>query len=195
MDRLQEYYKNALLADLCQDYKGRWASCHGDKEKLIKLSLCQQSIPHVVTFAHEGKGVTKEYIKENFADYINGHIVCDADGVSGYRYGLYVGYDYDNSIDVDVDVMSIMWTTGVDVVVPQSKCPTIYVSNNSNVGIVCEGYNSVTIYLIDESVITLEDVDEDSSVVIYQYSDNARVEVGDYCLSDKIRIFKKQLKL
>lgn len=191
MDRIQEYYKNALLADLCQDYKGRWQKASHDKEELLKLAMCQQSIPHVVTFAYQGKGVTKEYVKENFADYINGYTVNDADGVHGYTYGLFVGND---DMMADKDVCSFMWFDG-DVIVPQTKCTTIYVSNKSNVRLVCDGYSNVRVYLFDESTVTLDDVDEESSIIIYRYSDMAKVEVGRYCMSDNVRIFNKELRL
>lgn len=195
MDALNIYYKNALLDDLCDEYKGRWRSAKDNKLELLKLSLCQQSLPHVVTYAYQGRGITKKYVKENFGEYINGYTVYDADGCTGYTYGLYVDYDYDNELVVDKDVASLMWCDDVQAVVPLTKAPTIYVSNNSHINLVCDGYNSVRVYLFDSSTITLEDVDEDSNVTIYKYSDDAKVNIGQFCLSTKVREFRKQLKL
>ena len=195
MDALNIYYKNALLDDLCDEYRGRWRSAKDNKLELLKLSLCQQSIPHVCTYAYQGKGLTKEYIKENYSEYINGYTVHDADNVSGYTYGLYVDYDYDNELIVDKDVCSLMWCDDVQVVVPLTKATTIYVSNNSHINLVCDGYNSVRIYLFDESTVTLDDIDEDSNVIIHRYGDDAKVNVGQFCLSEKVREFRKQLKL
>lgn len=195
MDALNIYYKNALLDDLCDEYKGRWRSAKDNKLELLKLSLCQQSLPHVVTYAYQGRGITKKYVKENFGEYINGYTVYDADGCTGYTYGLYVDYDYDNELVVDKDVASLMWCDDVQAVVPLTKAPTIYVSNNSHINLVCDGYNSVRVYLFDESTVTLEDVDEDSNVIIYRYSDDAKVNIGQFCLSTKVREFRKQLKL
>lgn len=195
MDRIQEYYKNALLDDLCDEYKGRWRSAKDNKLELLKLSLCQQSLTHVVTYAYQGRGITKEYVKENYSEYINGYTVYDADGCTGYTYGLYVDYDYDNELVVDKDVASLMWCDDVQAVVPLTKAPTVYVSNNSHINLVCDGYNSVRVYLFDESTVTLEDVDEDSNVIIYRYSDDAKVNIGQFCLSTKVREFRKQLKL
>lgn len=195
MDALNIYYKNALLDDLCDEYKGRWRSAKDNKLELLKLSLCQQSLPHVVTYAYQGRGITKKYVKENFGEYINGYTVYDADGCTGYTYGLYVDYDYDNELVVDKDVASLMWCEDVQAVVPLTKAPTVYVSNNSHINLVCDGYNSVRVYLFDESTVTLEDVDEDSNVIIYRYSDDAKVNIGQFCLSTKVREFRKQLKL
>lgn len=194
MDRIQEYYKNALLADLCSEYKGKWASCHSDKESLLKLSLSQQSIPHVVTFAYQGKGVTKEYIKENFSDYINGYTIHDADGVHGYDYALYVDWDYENDIVADKDVMSLMWCKDTTVSVPQCKCPTIYVSNNSDVSISCDGFNSIRVYLFDESKVVIDDADENCEVIVYKYSNRADVDTDKFCLAN-VKIFLKTLRL
>lgn len=195
MDKIQEYYKNSLLADLCGEYKGQWQSSMHDKEKLLKLALRQQSIPHVASFAYQGKGITKDFVLKEYGDMINGYKVYDCDGVHGYSYSLYVDYDYDNDLVVDVDVAHVMWTIGTTVVIPQTKCPVVYISNRSKVHLVGEGFNSVKIYLFDESEVTLEDLDENSSVLIYKYSDDAKVEIGKYCLTTKVKCFDKQLKL
>ena len=176
MNAIETYYKNSLLDDLCADYRGRWQRCH-DKESLLKLSLSRQAIPHVVTYAYQGKAVH------------------DADGVDGYTTGLYVDYNPNEDLIVDKDTVSIMWTVGASVVVPETKATTIYVSNKSKVHLVCDGYNSVSIYLFDKSEVTIEDVDVESTITIYKYSKDAKVYIGKYCLSEKVRTFDKQLKL
>jgi hypothetical protein len=194
MDALNNYYKNSLLGNLCGEYKNRWRVASNDKLELLKLSLCQQSIPHVCTFAYEGKGLTKEYIKENFGAYINGYTVCDADDVKGFKYGLYVDYDFANALFADKNVCSLMWCKDTNVVIPTSLCPVLYVSNKSDVSITGEGFNAIRVYLFDESVVNLDDFDENSSVLVYKYSKDARVEIGKYCLG-KVKIFDKELKI
>lgn len=193
------FKKNALLGNisaepLCQAYKQAWRMCGDDKEMLVKLALKQQSIPYLSHACYKELGLTKEYIKEHFNDYINGYTIHDADGVSGYTYGLYVDWDYENDLVVDKDVVGVMWTVGANIVIPTSKCPTIYLSNKSNVHIVGEGFNSINIKLFDESKVTIQDIDENSNIVIYKYSDKAKVETGKYCLIEP-RIFNKKLRL
>lgn len=195
MDRLQKYYKESLMNNLCQEYKGMWQSAFHDRLSLVRLSLAQQSIPHVATYAYKRIGLTKEYITKNFPDYINGYTVHDADGVEGYTYGLFVDYDFDNDIIADKDVIHIMWTVGATVVIPKTKCPTVYVSNKSKVHLVCEGFNSIKVYIFDESEVTIEDADVDTSVTVFRYSDDAKVDIGRFCLSEKVKDFRKQLKL
>lgn len=193
------FKKNALLGNisaepLCQEYKQAWRACGDDKEMLIKLALRQQASPYFSTACYKNLGLTKEYVKENFNDYINGYILKDCDGVKGYTYSLYVDWDYENDLDVKTDVCSIMWTVGVNIIIPKTKCPTIYISNKSNVHIVGEGFNSINIKLFDESKVTIQDIDENSNIVIYKYSDKAKVETGKYCLIEP-RIFNKKLRL
>lgn len=195
MDVIDNYYKNALLDGLCNDYKGYWQRTHGEKENLLKLSLSRQAIPHVVTYAYKGKGITKDFVLKEYDGLINGHTVHDADGVTGYTSGLYVDYDADKDLVADKDTMSIMWTRDASIIVPKTKASTMYISNNSKVNIVCEGFNSITIYLFDESHVTLEDIDEESFVIIYKYSKDATVSKGNYCLCKKVKIFDKELKL
>ena len=129
-----------------------------------------------------------------FKDYINGYVLKDCDNIKGYTYSLYVDWDYENDLDVKTDVCSIMWTVGANIIIPKTKCPTIYISNKSNVHIVGEGFNTINIKIFDESKVTIQDVDENSNIVIYKYSDKAKVETGKYCLIEP-RIFNKELRL
>lgn len=198
MDELQSFYRNALVGSLCEplcdEYKSLWRACGNDKEKLVRLAMRQQAIPYFATYCNKGKGVTKGFIKRTFAEYINGRTVKDCDGVDGYEYGLYVDYP-DEDLDVTCDVSHIMWCVGTNVIVHETSCVTLYVSNSSNVHLVCDGFNNVTVYLFDRSKVTVEELSDDSRVTVYRYSGNAKVEKGQYCLSDNIRVFDKQLRL
>lgn len=190
---LFNYYKHALSNGLCSEYKGRWRACHDNKEQLVKLVMAQQSLPHFIHYCYNGMGLSKEYIQETFGDYINGNaVINDADGVDGYTYSLYVGFNSD--FKAAVDVLSLMWCTNTNVTIETSKCPVIYVGCGSHVHLSLDGYNCPHIYLFDDSKVTIDDADEDSKVVIYKYSDKAQVELGKYCLAD-VKVFDKQLKL
>lgn len=193
MDKeLFSFYKNALVDGLCDEYKSLWQAANNDKEKLVKLAMCQQSIPFVATYCHDGKGLSKEYIKETFKEYINGYVLQDCDGINGYTYGLYV--DYKSDISVSDDVLSFMWCNISSIEIKATKCPILYFSNNSKCSIVTDGYNTVRVYLFDDSEVTLEDIDENSEVVIYRYSDNCKVILGKYCLGE-IKDHNKKLRL
>lgn len=197
-DNMFMFYKSALSGDfsspLCAEYKSVWRKCGDDREQLIRLSLQQQAIPFVVTHAYHRIGLTKNYIKKSFGDYINGRKLKDCDDVEGYTYSLYVDWDFENDLVVDTDVCSIMWTVGANVVIQETKCPTLYVSNKSNVHLVCDGYNSVRIYLFDKSRITIEDCDAESDIVVYKYDSDAVVEKGKFCMG-KVKQFTKELRL
>jgi hypothetical protein len=161
---------------------------------LVRLALNQQSQPYLSHACYKELGLTKEYIKEHFRDFINGYTIHDADEVHGYTYGLYVDWNYENDLVVDKDVISVMWTVGANIVVPSTKAPVIYISNRSNVHIVGDGFNTVNIKLFDESRIVIEDIDSNSEVVVYKYSDKASVEEGKYCFG-KVKVFNKELRL
>lgn len=200
MDELLEFKKNAILGKisgqpLCEEYKAYLRKCGNDKEMLVRLSLMQQCIPYFSAACYNKKGLSKKYILSEFGKYINGYTVHDADKVEGYSYGLYVDWDYDTDLIVDKDVSHIMWTVGATLFVPETTCPIIYISNKSNVHLVMEGYNTVKIYLFDESRVTIEECDDDSEVTIYKYNDKCKVEFGRYCFSTKIHEHNKELRL
>lgn len=195
MDDLTKYYKNALLNNLCDEYKGYWRKANGNKSELIKLAMTQQVIPHLATYAYNGMGLSKEYLLEEFTDYINGkETLYDCDGVHGFSYQLYVDYKGD-CVDLQSDVSHFMWCDGLTIEVGETKCPTIYISNKSKVNLVCLGYNNVRVYMFDESELTIDDCDEESSVTILKYSDKCKVGKSKFCFSDKIKEHEKTLRL
>ena len=193
MDSLMEYYKNACIGDICSEYKALWRGCGQDNEKLIRLALNQQSQPHMMHYSYMGKGLTKEYITERFKDYINGRRTLEnCDMVSGYTYQLFV--DYNGIVDVTSDVTTFMYCDDVTLVVPITKCPVIYCGCKTKMHIVANGYNTLKIYLFDESTVTIDDTDNDSKVTVFRYSDDARVEKGCYCFGT-VKDFRKELRL
>ena len=198
-DEMLMFKKNALLGNisaepLCQAYKQAWRMCGDNKEMLVKLALKQQSIPYLSHACYKELGLTKEYIKEHFKEYINGKILEDCDGVKGYTYALYVDCGCDNDLDIKTDVASIMWTKDTFVVIQQCKCPTIYVSNSSDIHLICEGFNTINVKLFDDSKLFVDELDENSEVVVFKYSEDAKVEEGKFCLG-KVKVFDKELKL
>ena len=195
---MMQFYKAALqgaITDpLCAEYKNEWRACGDDKERLMRLGLRQQSLPYVITHCYQGKGLSKEYILENFGDYINGnHTILNADLVNGYTYSLYV--DFNGICKPDNDVTAFMWCSCPQVNISTAKCPIFYVGAGSEVSFLCDGYNSIHIYLFDDSKVIIDDADETCGIVVYRYSDKAEVEFGKYCLTKNIKIFDKTLKL
>lgn len=187
------FLKDAYSKGLCNEYKDELRRCHEDKLELMRLAMRQQSIPFVAQKMSEGV-VKKDYLLNTFGEYLNGYVLKDCDKVKDYTYTWYVGYDYANDIEVKTDVVHISCTDSAQVVVEQTKCPTLYISNNSKVNLVCEGYNSVRVYLLDNSKLVIDDIDEESTITIYKYSDKCEVEIGKFCFG-KVKQFSKELRL
>ena len=187
------FLKDAYNGGLCNEYRDEIRRCHEDKLQLVRLAMRQQSCPWMATKMYEGV-ITTDYILNTFGEYLNGYVLKDCDNVAGYNYMWFVDWDYADDIVASADVLHISHTVGANIIVPQTKAPTIYISNRSNVHLVCEGFNSVNIKLFDKSIVTIEDLDEDSEVFVYKYSKNAKVELGKYCLG-KVKVFDKELRL
>lgn len=192
MDEMLYFRKNALLANLCKEWSNMWEACHDNKEKLMRLVLMQQSAPYFADFCYRGKGLTKDYCKREFSDYINGRTFHNCDGVKGFSYGMFI--DVPQVEEMALDVSQFLWCDDTNVSIPQTKCPRLYVSNRSNLNISLDGYNSIAIYLFDESTINIEDADNESNVIVYKYSKEAKVELGKYCFAD-VKVFDKELRL
>lgn len=190
-----KYYKNALTDSLCEEYKGYWRSNMNNKYELTKLALQQQSLPHVMTYAYNGRGLTKKYLLDNFGNYINGNeVFFDVEGVKGYTYSMWVG-QRKKMFFVTEDVNAYLFCDDLSLEVSGSKCPTLYIGCKSNVSIYCNGYNTINVYLFDESVLEIAEADESCSITVLKYSDKCRVLEGEFCLSKKIKTFDKELRL
>ena len=194
MDEMMQFRKNALLGGLCKEWDGMWAACHDDKERLIRLVLMCQSAPYFATFCYNGRGLTKEYCKENFSEYINGRVYYDCDNVEGFSYQMFVDPD-DKNIQINSDVSQFLWCNDVNLYVYRCKCPRMYVSNSSVIHITLEGYNEPHVYLFDNSKVIIDDADETSGIIVYGYSDECSVDKGTYCLTNNIKFFRKELRL
>lgn len=194
MDKLQEYYKNAILANLCGEYKSDWQHAMQDKEALFRLALTQQSIPHMMTFAYNGIGLTQQYVEKEFSEYINGkYTAIDVDGVKGnYKTSLYVG---ENAIfKPSDDVLAFMWANIPILTLNACKAAKIYIGCKSNVHIQMQGYNSITVMLFDESRVYIDECDDTCDVNIYKYSKDAKVETDKFCLA-KVKTYDKKLRI
>ena len=194
MDRMQEYYKNSLLANLCSEYKGQWKVAFKDKEALFNLAMVQQSIPHMLTYAYNGIGLTKNYLKEEFHDFINGkYTSVDADGVKGdYKSTLYV--DFNHVVETMDDVMTFMWCDIPALVMNTGKACKFYIGCKSNVNISMRGYNTAIIMLFDESKVTIDECDTNCMATIFRYDPKASVEIDKFCLGN-VKIHEKELRL
>lgn len=159
----------------------------------MRLALMQQSAPYLATFCYNGAGVSKEYCLREFGDYLNGRTFANCDKVEGFTYSMYVSPS--EAVEMRVDVAQILWSNPAEVIIPETKCPKLYISNKSSVHLTLEGYNSVLVYLFDESELIIDDADDTCEVVVYRYSDNSKVERGTFCISPKVKIFNKILKL
>lgn len=194
MEELQRYYKESLLNNLCKDYKGYWQSAHGDKKKLVDLALMQQSLPHLITYSYNGKGLSKEYIMREFDGLINGNYTAiDVDGVQGnYKSELYVGFS--DVLSASADISAIMWSNIPLLRIKSCKAQKLYIACKSEANIECDGYDSLTIMLFDESKVIISELDEESIVNVYRYSKYAKVELGRFCFGN-VNIHDKELRL
>ena len=196
-DEMFSFYKESLQGGgiaqpLCDEYKGMWRACGHDKEKLVRLVLTCQSAPYFATFCYRGKGLTKEYCKRVFKDYINGVVFHDCDEVEGVTYAIYI--DPKEEVVLGVNVAQFLWCSDVNVTIQETKCPRLYVSNHSTLHLTLGGYNAPTIYLFDDSKVVIDDASEDSRILVYKYSNDAEVICGKYCLIEP-KVFQKELRL
>ena len=186
------FLRDAYMNNLCDEYKDEIRRCHGDRLRLISLSMRQQSIPYIATKIKSGI-ITRDYLL-SYKDYANGYVLNNCDGVNGYTYALYIDNKGENT--TQCDVTHFVWcdmTYNVDL----TKCQTLYISNSSNITLRCKGFNNMVIYLFDDACVNIADVGETNRIIIYKYSDDCVVN-RTWQSSDgdkRIKEFRKRLIL
>ena len=186
------FYRDALARNLCREYSNELKKNLEDKKKLFEMSLRQQSIPYFATACYQKWGVEIDFLKKEYKDLINGkYRALNCDGVKEYGYELWC--DNSQSLNVNSDVLHAM-QCNCEMTIPKTKCPIVYISNRSNIKLKGNGYNSIRIYLFDESTVELDNFDEDSNILIYKYSKDCQVNISDGCNS-KVKQFDKELRL
>lgn len=192
-NELFSFRKNAILDGLCEEWDNMWGACHGDKEKLVRLALMQQSIPYFASYCYNGKGLSKEYIEDTFKELVKGHIFNDCDMVEGFSYAMYVNAR--KGFTIGLNVAHIMWCKDIEITIEKTKCTSLYISNKSDVRVSLEGFNAVTIYLFDESRVTIERCDETSRVTILRYGSKCKADTDKSSFRGIIKTFQKELRL
>ena len=186
------FYRNSLCKNLCREYSDQWKGLLENKVELFRFCLKQQAQPYFATSVYQGWGLTIDFLKKGYADFINGkYIASDCDDIKGFTYGLWCGHD--TPVRLTIDVPHFMGCNSI-VRVPKTKCPTIYVSNKSKLDIKLGGYSSIRIYLFDESHVNISQVEDCNTVIVYKYSKDCSVTVSDN-YTGKIKQFDKELRL
>ena len=178
-NELLTFRRNALLANICKEWDSKWRACNDDAEKLVRLALMQQSIPYVITFCNDGRGLSKEYVLNVFGNEINTKQHLNCDDVRGpFLYSLHVT---DENVNLTSDVAAFMWCNDIIVNVGLTKCPVIYMGCNSSIHLSCEGYNSCIVYMFDTSKLYVDFLDVESELLVYKYSSNCKVIKDNFC--------------
>ena len=138
MNELLTFKRKLSALGLCRQYTDKWAECR-DKASLVKLATDINGAQTMCDALAFGYGMPLDYIKANFADYINGGYVVDH---GGYTSELFVGYN--DTITVR-STLVILLGCRCKVVVPENRICRIFAAG-SLVDIECHGECEVEYY-------------------------------------------------
>lgn len=127
----------ALSLGLCDEYKHKWDSCVSEKE-LIDIALDSNGVEFLADSFSFGWGMSYDYIKERFSDFINGKYVRNKDG---YTSEIYIGYNGAISLR---STITIIVNSYVDLAIPEHYVGSVYVCDHSKVWV--HGRGIVDIY-------------------------------------------------
>ena len=139
LNELLTLKRNAVMLGLCDRYKAEWDEAK-DKKDLVDLALDANGVEFMAKSVAEGWGVSKDYILDNFGDYVNGKYVREK---GGYTSELYVGYGGDN---LQRATLNLFVGCDTSILVPEGSVCKIYVCGRSNVRLKCAGKCYVYMY-------------------------------------------------
>ena len=139
LNELLTLKRNAVMLGLCGKYKAEWDEAKGKKD-LVDMALDANGVEFMAKSVAEGWGLSKDYILDNFGDYVNGKYVRDKDG---YTSEIYVGYGGDI---LQRATLNLFVRCNTSILVPEGSVCKIYVCGVSNVRINCAGKCYVYVY-------------------------------------------------
>lgn len=192
MEVMNKFKKEARIRNLCSNFALLWGQCK-TKEDYVRLSLIPQSIPYIATSSYDGWGISTEDIYANFSSVINGkRVYKNIDGIENTKGVLYVKYN-NKTKRIKENIVHIMDSTNSTFIVEKTQCPMIYISNNSNVKIEANGYNTISLYLFDNCLVDITNIKPDTKVLITKYSDNGKLITNNNV--SNITYFKKPIEI
>jgi len=196
---LNYFWKNCIERNLCKEYVLMWRNCKTKKD-FIDLSLKLGSIPYIATSIYNGWGISEKYICSEFSEYINGKYI----GIDVECFNKINKINKDNK--EEIEIKSVLYCSNkedinfkeniihiidcdCDLYVPFNEIKIICISNKSNIRLNLLECGTTTIYLFDESIVTIEKDTEFTLTQFYKYSDNCKIikndTVGKYLFKRK----------
>lgn len=146
-NELLDFKRVAVSLGLCGEYKKKWDGSVSPRE-LMDIALDANGVEFMADSFSFGWGMSKEYVIDRFADYINGGYVRNKDG---YTSEMYVGYKGD--IHIRSTITLIAWCD-TNIIVPPHFVGRVYVCGNSNVSVTGDGRIDVYSYGDNDIIIS-----------------------------------------
>lgn len=125
MNELIDLKRKAKKLGLCKEYTDKWDECK-DKKDLINTVLDSNGVEFLCDGVQFKWGLTSKFIKENFADFINGNYLCK--NPKGYSTELFCKYQ--GEINVRSTIVVVIDST-VTLIVPPNAFVKVYAVGRS----------------------------------------------------------------
>jgi len=198
---LNYFFKNCIERKLCKEYVLLWRNCKTKKD-FVDLSLRMSSIPFIADSIYNGWGLSVEFIKDYFADFINGkYIGYDVDCIKKVDkenklkkyFNTLIYCNYKDKIIFNENIIHVI-NSDCDLHISfNNEIKIVFISNKSNVKLHLTECATTTIYLFDESKVTVVEDTEHTLTSFYKYSD--RCSIVQIETKGKYLFYNKDLKI
>ncbi len=161
-----ELKRKALAMGLCGDYKGRLDKSTTTKD-VMDIALDINGVDFLCSSIASGWGLSEDFIRRNFAEYINGNYVATVGKSEPYTSEMYVGHT--GEIVARTTLLVVLYSDAV-IHVPINHACKIFSAGNTRVDIECDGFcefaDYTTQYDVKQDIcghITFIDPHKDSS--------------------------------
>lgn len=134
--------RKALAMGLCGKYNEKWADATTQKE-LVDLATDINGADFLCASVAKGWGLSRDFLLQNFGDYINGRYVSAHGEKKDYTSEVFIGCD--GEIRARTTIIIVLYSD-VTVYVPKNHACRIFAAGNTNIGIQCDGHCEFTDY-------------------------------------------------
>lgn len=139
MNELLTLKRLARQLGLCEEYTKKWNGAVSKRE-LMDVALDAKGADFIADSHAGGWGLSADFLKREFGDYINGKYVSDA---SGYTSELYAGYEGEVT---QIATLTLMIDCKGRFVVPEGRACEVYLSGDCDIEIENNGHCAVFAY-------------------------------------------------
>lgn len=144
---LVDLKRKSILMGLCEKYREKWDAC-ASKKQLVDMALDSNGIEFMADAIAFGWGLSKEYLMQEFGEFMNGFYRRQEEG---YASEMYIGAH--EVLSAESTLLLIGYCDDIEIEIPEHAVCRIYICGGSSVRIENNGKVELLVYGAGNNIV------------------------------------------